>query len=364
MYVAQQHTMGDAAALEFARGVGVGQLVSTGPNGLNATFVPFNIEVQGERTFVQFHLNRVNPQWRDDGEAMLIVQGPSAHISGLDFPAEAPGQKLPTVPTLNYVTVHLRGALSVHDDDAWKQSHLTRLVEHFESEWRVGVHTSFELVRAAFVAIVGVELEVTEVIGKAKLGQNLSSEAIAHTAGNLRERDESACPVADLMEQIAVPWALSREERVGHARRDVLPIAWNATPQVADSRRYALDFDWLWTNPPHNDGSPAILRLILTDGQTTTARVAADAWLATLTEFEDGQRGRGGWAVYDVVGMGSDDGAGADSAGAEGECGQVVLDLISGGEDVLDGIDSAATEAYENLIAGTDLGVEWVQLPR
>ncbi|WP_406712943.1 FMN-binding negative transcriptional regulator [Trueperella pyogenes] len=351
MYVAQQHAMDETAAIEFASGVGMGQLVSVGSAGLNATFLPFNIETRGERLFAQFHLNRVNPQWKDSGEAMLIVQGPSAHISGLDFPAERPGQKLPTVPTLNYITVHLKGSLSIHDDEAWKQAHLAKLVEHFESEWRIGKHTSYELVRAAFVAMVGLELEITEVIGKAKLGQNLSSEAIVYTANHLRTRDTSACPVADLMEAIAIPWAKSREARVAEAR--MLPLAF---AHREDSRRYTVDYDWLWTNPPHNDGSPAVLRLILTDGPTTSARAAAEAWLATLTEFGDGRRGSGGWAV-DVVKM-------ADKATCQGAHGDVVLDLISGGEDVADGIDAAATEAYEQVIAGSDLGVTWEQLPR
>ncbi|MDY5403553.1 MAG: FMN-binding negative transcriptional regulator [Trueperella sp.] len=344
MYVAQQHAMDRAAALEVARSIGVGQLVSVGEGGLNATFLPFNIIEREGRVVAQFHLNRVNPQWKDAGEAMVIVQGPSAHVSALDFPPERPGAKLPTVPTLNYVTVHLKGTLSIHDDAEWKQAHLTSLVEHFEREWRVGRHTSYELVHAAFAAIVGVELEVAEVIGKAKLSQNLSADAIAQTAQHLRERDASACPVADLMEEIAIPWAKEREGRVEDARR--LPIAWG---QKEDPRRYVVDYNWLWVDPPSNDGTPAVLRLVLTDGIRTRARVAADAWLAGLPS--DGRmRGSGGWAVREAR-----------------ECphsGAFVVELISAGEDVADGIEAAAEDAYANLIAGTDLGARWEQLPR
>ncbi|KTF04652.1 putative FMN-binding domain protein [Trueperella bernardiae] len=345
MYVAQQHAMDRAAALGFAGSIGVGQLVSVGAGGLNATYLPFNIVECGGKVVAQFHLNRVNPQWRDAGEAMLIVQGPSAHVSGLDLPAERPGAKLPTVPTLNYVTVHLRGSLSIHDDTAWKQAHLTALVEHFEREWRVGQHTSYELVHAAFAAMVGVELEVAEVIGKAKLSQNLSAEGIAETARHLRERDESACPVADLMEEIAIPWAKEREGRVEGARK--LPIAWD---KKEDPRRYVVDYGWLWEEPPHNDGTPAVLRLVLTDGAETNARAAAEEWLAGLPQ-DGGMPGRGGWAVKGGV-------VECEHAGAVG------LDLVSAGEDVADGISAAAEDAFANLIASTDLGVRWEQLPR
>lgn len=227
MYVAKQHSMSEDAALDVARTIGVGQLITSGEDGLNATFVPFNVVRREDCVVLQTHLNRVNTQWKDAGEAMFIVQGPSAHISGTDFPAEEEGQKLPTVPTLNYVTVHLRGTLTAHDDDAWKRSHLTALVDQFEGEWRVGTHSSYELVNAAFVALVGVELEVTEIVGKAKLGQNMSPADIQHTAQHLRERDPSGSSVAELMEEIAIPWSQAREERVTNAKhgRGSLPFS-------------------------------------------------------------------------------------------------------------------------------------------
>lgn len=227
MYVAKQHAMTEDAALDVARSIGVGQLVTAGEGGLDATLVPFNIVTRGDAVVLQAHLNRVNAQWKDTGEAMMIVQGPNAMVSGLDFPEEDADQKLPTVPTWNYVTVHLKGNLTFHDDDAWKRSHLTALVEQFEGEWRVGTHSSYELVNAAFVALVGVEIEVTEIIGKAKLGQNMSPADIAHTAQHLRERNPDGASVADLMEEIAVPWAQAREERVLNAKhgRGSLPFA-------------------------------------------------------------------------------------------------------------------------------------------
>ncbi len=225
MYVAKQHSMSEATALGVARSIGVGQLVSVGDGTLNATFVPFNIVNRDGLIVLQAHLNRVNTQWKDVGEAMMIVQGPSAHVAGTDFPAERREQKLPTVPTLNYVTVHLRGTLSFHDDDEWKRSHLTSLVDQFEGEWRIGTHSSYELVNNALVALVGVELEVSDVIGKAKLGQNMSPADLQYTAQHLRERDPDGSSVADLMEEIALPWAEDRAKRIDDARGDRKPLS-------------------------------------------------------------------------------------------------------------------------------------------
>lgn len=255
MYVAKQHEIAPHKALEIATSIGAGQLITIGSGGPNATFVPFNVVGElgpiaaptvspaastnpvGPATptgpadsaggvVVQAHLNRVNPQWRDEGEALLVVHGPNARISGLDFPPEQPTQKLPTVPTWNYVTVHLRGTLTFHDDADWKLRHLERLVDQHEEEWRMGTHSRMELIEAAFAAMVGVEIKVRDVVGKAKLGQNMSSANIAYTADRLRARDGSAAQVADLMEDIAIPWALSREERMERAVNGMLPIAW------------------------------------------------------------------------------------------------------------------------------------------
>ncbi|WP_164712336.1 FMN-binding negative transcriptional regulator [Trueperella bialowiezensis] len=212
--MARQHAMGDDDALAVVEQAGAGQFITAGPNGLNATFVPFNVDRRGEQIFLQTHLTRVNPQWRDDADTLVVVQGPQARVSGMDLPPETPTQRLPNVPTWNYVTVHVRGEFTVHDDAEWKTAHLTKLVERFESEWRVGTHSSYELVNNALAAMVGVEIRVREIVGKAKLGQNMSPVEIAQTAEHMRNRDAAAGPVADLMEDIAIPWAQAREERV------------------------------------------------------------------------------------------------------------------------------------------------------
>lgn len=218
MYVARQHAMGEDDALAVVEKAGAGQLVTVGSQGINATFLPFLIGRRDGQVVLQTHLNRVNPQWRDDAEVLVIVQGPDARVSGMDMPAESAKQRLPNAPTWNYVTVHLRGEMTIHDDHAWKTDHLSKLVEQFEDEWRVGTHSSYELVNNALVALVGVEIAVREIVGKAKLGQNMSPLEIAQTAQRMRARDASSASVAGLMEDVAVPWAQAREERVEGVR--------------------------------------------------------------------------------------------------------------------------------------------------
>ncbi|QOQ38036.1 hypothetical protein [Trueperella pecoris] len=115
-----------------------------------------------------------------------------------------------------------------------------------------------------------------------------------------------------------------------------------------DPRKYSVDYDWLWTRPPHNDGTPATVRLTLTDGRGSRAHDAVDAWLASLGPAEDGMYGQAGWVVVEK----------------ERRRRSVVLEITSGGEDVADGIDDGTDAAYRAVIEGTDLEVTWEQLPR
>lgn len=221
MYVSRQHFVEESRALEIAGEIGVGELVTNGPNGLNATRLPFIVRQDGERTIIETHVARVNPQIHDSGEALLIVTGPDAHVPGHYLPAEPDGARMPYVPTWNYLTVHLRGELTIHDIAEWKLRHLEDFVSRHEPEWRVETHSSTAKVTRALGALVGLSIDVTNVLGKAKLHQNMSSHYIEHIARNLDsdERQIYAGQVAGLMRDIAVPWAQSRESRVHHVLR-------------------------------------------------------------------------------------------------------------------------------------------------
>lgn len=213
MYVSRQHFIEESRALEIAREIGVGEFVTSGAHGFNATRLPFVVNSAGNDVVVETHLARVNPQWRDSGEVLLIVGGPDVHIPGHYLPPEPPESRMPYVPTWNYVTIHLRGELVVHDDAEWKQRHLDDLVAHHESTWRIDTHSSAGKVERAMNALVGMSFSVTEVLGKAKLHQNMSAADIEHIAHNV---EGDSAEIAHLMREVALPWAQDRESRVHH----------------------------------------------------------------------------------------------------------------------------------------------------
>lgn len=110
--------------------------------------------------------------------------------------------------------------------------------------------------------------------------------------------------------------------------------------------RYTMDYDWLWAQPPHNDGSLATVRLTVVGNN---ARRAVDEWLATMPASENGVRGRGGWVVREI------------DCGRDTE--RVVLDITSGGEDVADGIEWGSSEAFE-VLDEAGVVLSWENLPR
>ena len=79
------------------------------------------------------------------------------------------------MPTWNYVTAHVYGSLTWHDDTAWVEALVRRLTEQHEATlphpWAVD-DAPPAFVAGQLRAIVGVELRITRIEAKAKLSQN------------------------------------------------------------------------------------------------------------------------------------------------------------------------------------------------
>lgn len=142
------------------------------------------------------HIAKANPHWRSiapDEPALIIVGGPDAYVSPSWYAAKAEHGKV--VPTWNYSAVHLTGTARVHDDPAWLRMAVQELtIEHEQSRevpWQVDDAPSPYL-EGQLRGIVGVELTVTQVEGKAKLSQNRSLADREGVTAGLRESDRPA----------------------------------------------------------------------------------------------------------------------------------------------------------------------------
>jgi len=89
-----------------------GLLVTQGPEGMDASHIPFVVTRDGDALVLTGHLAKPNAQCArfDGGEALAIFSGPHAYISPSWYKTQ------PSVPTWDYCAVHVHGMLEPVDE--------------------------------------------------------------------------------------------------------------------------------------------------------------------------------------------------------------------------------------------------------
>lgn len=183
----------------------LGALVVTGPNGLDANHLPFELDANaGEHGLLRGHVARDNPLWkeaRDGDEALVIFRAGDAYISPNWYPSKHEQHR--QVPTWNYQAVHVHGRLWIRDDERFLRGLVARLTRSHEAgtgaerPWRM-TDSSKEFIDQMLAAIVGIEIEITTLVGKSKLSQNKEARDRVNAAEALRRRGNQAVSAAML----------------------------------------------------------------------------------------------------------------------------------------------------------------------
>lgn len=145
--------------------------------GLLASPLPFiSCPQVGERGVLRAHFARANPHWRElDGETecLIVFQGEQAYVTPSWYPTKALTHQ--AVPTWNYCTVQVRGAVRVHEDPVWLRALLSELTarhEHFRPHpWSLA-DAPEAYIAAQLKAVVGIEITIKQIEGKWKMSQN------------------------------------------------------------------------------------------------------------------------------------------------------------------------------------------------
>ena len=173
----------------------LGVLVTHGESGLDANHIPFELDrSRGEYGTLQCHVARNNPVWRDvaNGDEVLVVfRAANAYISPTWYPSKHEFHK--QVPTWNYLVAHAYGRITVHDDERYVRRNVALLTRRHEATqaapWKMG-DAPREFIYAMIKAIVGLEIEITRLVGKAKLSQNKEARDIRNAGEMLNARGE------------------------------------------------------------------------------------------------------------------------------------------------------------------------------
>ncbi|SDI80870.1 negative transcriptional regulator, PaiB family [Frankineae bacterium MT45] len=201
MYVPHHFAVSDEQTRAMLESVTAAELVTPTADGLVATFLP--LVYDAETKSLLGHVARANEHSgaKPTGESLVIARGADAYISPNWYAAKREHGRV--VPTWNYSTLHVHGRLQFHDDTGWLEGLVTRLTDRHESifaePWQVS-DAPRKYVEGQLKAIVGVQLHITRVESKAKLGQNRSIEDQAGVVDGLREVDPGS-PVAEQMQR-------------------------------------------------------------------------------------------------------------------------------------------------------------------
>jgi len=149
------------------------------------------------------HMARANPHWQSfDGmhEGLIIFSGPHAYISPSWYATS------PAVPTWNYAAVHVYGTPRLLEADQLSGL-LARLVSHYEAgnerPWQYDLPEDYR--QRMERAVVGVEVPITRIEGKFKLGQNRTVEDRRGMLTRLKVGHADGQALAAFMEAYARP---------------------------------------------------------------------------------------------------------------------------------------------------------------
>ena len=197
MYTPAHFAITDPGALHrVIREHPLGMLVTSVDGHLDANHIPFEYDPTiGPFGVLTAHVARANPVWqqcREGAQVMVIFRGSERYISPNWYPSKHESHR--QVPTWNYEVVHAHGRLTIQDNEKFVRGVVARLTREHEAQepkpWKMG-DSAPEYIDGMLKAIVGIEVAIERLEGKAKLSQNREARDRLNAADTLMERGAS-----------------------------------------------------------------------------------------------------------------------------------------------------------------------------
>ena len=184
----------------------LGILLTHGRGGLDANHIPFHLDrKRGQSGVLHAHVARSNPVWKDIGagdEVLVVFRAGDAYIAPGWYPSmHETGRQ---VPTWNYLVAHAHGRVTIHDNERYVSSVVASQTETHEATqphpWKMS-DSPRDYIEDLIKAIVGIEVEITRLIGKSKLGQDEQLRDIVGAGQALKKQGDNV--IGDAMLAIA-----------------------------------------------------------------------------------------------------------------------------------------------------------------
>jgi transcriptional regulator len=201
MYIPSAFRVEDSEKLaSFVRRHSFATLVTFDDRAPFASHLPmlFRPEADGHGTLLS-HMARANPQWQhfaSIAEVLVVFHGPHTYVSPSWYQTEC------AVPTWNYATVHAYGVPSIFTEHERVIRLLRDTVSTYEAAqekpWHGQLPADFR--DKLIQAIVALEIPISRIEGKFKLGQNRPAEDLEGVFKVLsRSIDPDSRAVAQMM---------------------------------------------------------------------------------------------------------------------------------------------------------------------
>jgi transcriptional regulator len=193
MYVPDAFRLDDPATLlAHAAAYPFATVITHCEGHLGVSHLPLLVNVAGNT--LRGHLARENPQIAHltaGADVLAIFHGPHGYVSPSVYAEQ------PSVPTWNYVVVHVHGRARLLDEGGLRAI-LDDMVSHFDQTgWRP--EASAEFMAPKLAAIAGFEIEIQRIEGKWKLSQNRSLTDQARVVSWLERGDDQSRALAAVM---------------------------------------------------------------------------------------------------------------------------------------------------------------------
>ncbi|PZU30519.1 MAG: FMN-binding protein [Actinomyces sp.] len=204
MYVPRHFSLPEDYARALLANPGVGNLVTVIASGPEATMVPFYLDE--EKNALVTHLVKNNPQVAEPprGPGLIILDDVDAYVPPHWY---ATNKVKANVPTWDYITIHVRGAVRIDPSPEAALTAACRLTEMMETD-DVLTPVGQDKLRRMARAIVAVEVSLDEVRGKAKMSQNRHPDDIRSLADEFERHGESR--MAEFLRTVSLPYAEQR----------------------------------------------------------------------------------------------------------------------------------------------------------
>lgn len=175
-------------------------LIGCADNVPVATQVPLLLEEREAKLFLKGHIMRGtghHKAFEKNGQVLCVFTGAHSYVSARWYTAPQ------VASTWNYMSVHAKGILRFLPEDALLQI-LEQTTTHFEKDSQSPAsfeNLPQEYVRRLAKAIVGFEIEVTELDHVFKLSQNRDQESYSNIIHHLEKGDADAQTIACEMQK-------------------------------------------------------------------------------------------------------------------------------------------------------------------